>query len=142
MKIHIGEAVTALGIEDFILDGEPTNETEFNSSFKKIVGAKGDEAVLSSDPSTFGVTWNQVIIKYNELVSAEPFKLLREERNKLIAATDWTQLKDIDLDTIRERNWKNYRQALRDLPSKSTPKLDSNGDLDMSSVSWPDKPST
>ena len=47
MKIHIGEAVTALGIEDFILDGEPTNETEFNSSFKKIVGAKGDEAVMS-----------------------------------------------------------------------------------------------
>ena len=141
MKIHIGEAVTALGIEDFILDGEPTNETEFNSSFKKIVGAKGDEAVLSSDPSTFGVTWNQVIIKYNELVSAEPFKLLREERNKLIAATDWTQLKDIDLDTIRERNWKNYRQALRDLPSKSNPKLNSYGDLDMSSVTWPDKPS-
>ena len=142
MKIHIGEAVTALGIENFVLDGEPTNETEFNSSFKKIVGAKGDEAVMSSDPSTFGVTWNQVIIKYNELVSAEPFKLLREERNKLIAATDWTQLKDIDLDTIRERNWKNYRQALRDLPAKSNPKLDSFGDLDMSSVNWPTKPST
>ena len=141
MKVHIGQAVTALGIENFVLDGEPTNETEFNSSFKKIVGAKGDEAVMSSDPSSFGVTWNQVIIKYNELVSAEPFKLLREERNKLIAATDWTQLKDIDLDIIRERNWKNYRQALRDLPSKSTPKLDSNGNLDMSSVTWPDKPS-
>ena len=142
MKVHIGQAVTALGIENFVLDGEPTNETEFNSSFKKIVGAKGDEAVMSSDPSTFGVTWNQVIIKYNELVSAEPLKLLREERNKLIAATDWTQLKDIDLDTIRERNWKNYRQALRDLPAKSNPKLDSFGDLDMSSVNWPDKPST
>ena len=142
MKIHIGEAVTALGIEGFILDGEPTNETEFNLSFKKIVGAKNDEAVMSSDPSTFGVTWNQVIIKYNELVSAEPLKLLREERNKLIAATDWTQLKDIDLDTIRERNWKNYRQALRDLPAKSNPKLDSFGDLDMSSVNWPTKPST
>ena len=142
MKVHIGQAVTALGIENFVLDGEPTNETEFNSSFKKIVGAKGDEAVMSSDPSTFGVTWNQVIIKYNELVSAEPFKLLREERNKLIAATDWTQLKDIDLDTIRERNWKNYRQALRDLPAKSNPKLDSFGDLDMSSVNWPTKPST
>ena len=141
MKVHIGQAVTALGIENFVLDGEPTNETEFNSSFKKIVGAKGDEAVMSSDPTTFGVTWNQVIIKYNELVSAEPFKLLREERNKLIAATDWTQLKDIDLDTIRERNWKNYRQALRDLPAKSNPKLDSFGDLDMSSVNWPTKPS-
>jgi len=142
MKIHIGQAVTTLGIENFILDGEPTNETEFNSSFKKIVGVKNDEAVMSSDPSTFGVTWNQVKTKYDELVSAQPYKLLREERNKLIAETDWTQLKDIDLDTIRERNWKNYRQELRDLPSKSTPKLDSNGDLDMSSVNWPDKPSS
>ena len=142
MKIHMGQAVTALGIENFILDGEPTNEAEFNSSFKKIVGSKGDEAVMSSDPSTFGVTWDQVKTKYDELVSAQPFKLLREERNKLIAETDWTQLKDIDLDIIRERNWKNYRQALRDLPSKSTPKLDSNGELDMTSVSWPDKPSS
>ena len=142
MKVHIGQAVTALGIENFVLDGEPTNETEFNSSFKKIVGVKGDEAVMSSDPTTFGVTWEQVKTKYDELVSAQPFKLLREERNKLIAATDWTQLKDIDFDIIRERNWKNYRQALRDLPSKSTPKLDSNGDLDMTSVSWPDKPSS
>ena len=97
---------------------------------------------MSSDPTTFGVTWEQVKTKYDELVSAQPFKLLREERNKLIAETDWTQLKDIDLDIIRERNWKNYRQALRDLPSKSKPKLDDYGGLDMSSVTWPDKPST
>ena len=80
--------------------------------------------------------------KLIELKKNEPFKLLREERNRLIAETDWTQLKDIDLDIIRERNWKNYRQALRDLPSKSTPKLNSFGGLDMSSVNWPDKPST
>ena len=142
MKIHIGEAVTALGIENFILDGEPTNETEFNSSFKKIVGAKGDEAVMSSDPSTFGVTWEQVKTKYDELVSAEPYKLLREKRNKLIVETDWTQLKDISLDSIREKNWKDYRQVLRDLPNNSTPNLDNNGNLNMSSVNWPDKPST
>ena len=80
--------------------------------------------------------------KIQELKKAEPFRLLREERNKLIAETDWTQLKDIDLDIIRERNWKNYRQALRDLPEKSNPKLDDYGRLDMSSVNWPTKPST
>ena len=79
--------------------------------------------------------------KIAELQAEEPYRLLREERNRLIAETDWTQLKDIDLDIIRERNWKNYRQALRDLPSKSNPKLDSFGNLDMSSVVWPDKPS-
>ena len=87
-------------------------------------------------------TEDEVNAKVDELKSAEPFRLLRIERNKLIAETDWTQLKDIDLDIIRERNWKNYRQALRDLPSKSIPKLNDNGDLDMSSINWPDKPST
>ena len=80
--------------------------------------------------------------KISELKAEEPFRLLRKERNRLIAETDWTQLKDIDLDIIRERNWKNYRQALRDLPANSNPKLNSNGDLDMSSVTWPDKPSS
>ena len=87
-------------------------------------------------------TEEQVNAKIAEIKSAEPMGLLRDERNYRLAQTDWTQLKDIDLYIIRERNWKNYRQALRDLPSKSTPKLDSNGNLDMSSVTWPDKPST
>tara|TARA_B100000683_G_C12460158_1_gene543741 strand:+ start:1262 stop:1684 length:423 start_codon:yes stop_codon:yes gene_type:complete len=139
MKVHIGQAVTALGIENFVLDGEPTNEIEFNSSFKKIVGAKGDQAVMSSDPSTFGVTWDQVKTKYDELVSAEPLKILREERNKRLAETDWTQGRDVTLSN--DTDWKTYRQALRDLPSKTTPKLDSYGELDMSSVTWPTKPS-
>jgi len=87
-------------------------------------------------------TEDEINAKIVELNAQEPFRLLREERNKLIAETDWTQLKDISLDSIREKNWKEYRQALRDLPNGSTPKLDSNGGLDMSSVTWPDKPST
>ncbi len=87
-------------------------------------------------------TEEEVNAKIKELETAEPFLLLRRERNRLIAETDWTQLKDIDLDIIRERNWKNYRQALRDLPAKSNPKLNSMGGLDMSSVTWPTIPSS
>ena len=94
------------------------------------------------DKSQTQPTEEEINTKITELEVAEPTKLLREVRNKLLLETDWTQLKDIDLDIIRERNWKNYRQALRDLPSKSNPKLDSFGDLDMSSVSWPTKPSS
>ena len=138
MRYHPGTVVSSLGISDFRIDGVPTNEEEFLSMFHK----KLPDGTYTNDSSQFGVTWDQVKTKLDELNNLEPFRLLREERNKLIAATDWTQLKDIDLDIIRERNWKNYRQALRDLPSKSTPKLDSNGDLDMSSVNWPDKPSS
>ena len=87
-------------------------------------------------------TEDQINEKIKELKSAEPYKLLREKRNVLIAEADWTQLKDIDLDIIRERNWKNYRQRLRDLPANSNPKLSEDGTLDMSSVRWPEKPST
>ena len=94
------------------------------------------------DKSQTKPTEEELNNKISELKAEEPFRLLREERNRLIAETDWTQLKDIDLDIIRERNWKNYRQALRDLPSKSTPKLNIDGELDMTSVTWPDKPST
>jgi len=93
------------------------------------------------DKSQTKPTEEEVNAKIKELETAEPFLLLRRERNRLIAETDWTQLKDIDLDIIRERNWKNYRQALRDLPDKSNPKLNSMGELDMSSVTWPTKPS-
>jgi len=94
------------------------------------------------DKSQTQPTEDEITAKIAELETAEPYRLLREERNKLIAETDWTQLKDISLDSIREKNWKEYRQALRDLPNGSTPKLNSDGDLDMSSVTWPDKPST
>ena len=94
------------------------------------------------DKSQTQPTEEEINAKVVELEAEEPFKLLRQERNKKLAETDWTQLKDIDLDIIRERDWKNYRQALRDLPAKSNPKLDDFGNLDMSSVSWPDKPST
>ena len=94
------------------------------------------------DKSQTQPTEDEVTAKIAELETAEPLRLLRVERNKLIAETDWTQLKDISLDSIREKNWKEYRQALRDLPNGSTPKLNSYGDLDMSSVTWPDKPST
>ena len=94
------------------------------------------------DKSQTKPTEEEINAKISELESAEPSRLLRIERNKRLAECDWTQLKDIDLDIIRERNWKNYRQALRDLPANSNPKLDSNGDLDMSSVNWPDKPSS
>ena len=112
-----------------------------NASFA-VIGNTYEGIEWSETNSQTKPTKEEVTAKLNELNDAEPYKLLREERNKLISETDWTQLKDIDLDIIRERNWKNYRQALRDLPSKSNPKLDGSGKLDMSSVTWPVKPSS
>ena len=82
-------------------------------------------------------TETEVNSKISELDNAEPIKLLREERNRRIALTDWRASSDLTLADA----WKTYRQALRDLPASATPKLDSNYELDLTSVTWPTEPS-
>lgn len=44
---------------------------------------------------------------------------VREERNRLLTASDWTQLNDTPLDNTAKVAWTSYRQALRDIPSQS-----------------------
>ena len=79
----------------------------------------------------------EIDAEVTRLNNAEPMKLLREERNIRLAATDWRASSDLTLSTA----WKTYRQSLRDLPASSSPKLDSDGNLDMSSVTFPTEPS-
>ena len=95
----------------------------------------------TNDSSQFGVTWDQVKTKLDELNNAESIRLLREERDRRLTECDWIITKNKELGTNIPAAWKTYRQALRDLPSNSDPKLDDNNDLDMSSVVWPTKPS-
>ena len=82
-------------------------------------------------------TETEVTNKLAELDAAEPMRLLREERDKRIAKTDWRASSDL---TITDA-WITYRQALRDLPASASPKLDSNYELDLTSISWPIEPS-
>ena len=86
-------------------------------------------------------TEDEINAKIAELEAAEPARQVREIRNRLLAESDWTQNRDVVL--LNDTTWKQYRQDLRDLPASAsfTPKLDSNGNLDMSSVTWPLKPS-
>ena len=86
-------------------------------------------------------TEDEINAKIAELETAEPARQVREIRDKLLAESDWTQNRDVVL--LNDTTWKQYRQDLRDLPASAsfTPKLDSNGNLDMSSVTWPLKPS-
>ena len=133
----ISQALTSLGIKEWVLRGTPTTEDEFNKMFSKVTGSDNGIAIESSDPKDFGTTWKAVSDKKTELVNAEPMRLLRVERDRLLAETDWMANSDVTLAS----NWKTYRQSLRDLPASAKPKLDSNGALDMSSVTFPTKPS-
>ena len=93
------------------------------------------------DETQIKPTEEEINAKIAELEAAEPARLVREIRNRLLAESDWTQNRDVVL--LNDITWKRYRQDLRDLPASAsfTPKLDSNGNLDMSSVTWPLKPS-
>jgi len=86
-------------------------------------------------------TETELFAKVTELENAEPMKLLREERNRRISECDWIVTRAKETGSNIPAAWKTYRQALRDLPASADPKLDSLYDLDLSSVTWPTKPS-
>ena len=134
----IAQAISELGITEWVLRGTPTSEEEFNQMFRKVTGVDSNgSGIESADPKDFGTTWKAVSDKKAELVNAEPMRLLRVERDRLLAETDWMANSDVTL----ADNWKTYRQQLRDLPASASPKLSSDGSLDMSSVTFPTKPS-
>ena len=84
----------------------------------------------------------EVEAKIRELQQLEPARLVREKRNQLLAESDWTQTRDNV--RLNDSTWVTYRQELRDITKSAsfTPKLNADGSLDESSVTWPLKPAT
>jgi len=79
-------------------------------------------------------TDEEILAKIAELEAAEPMRLLRIQRNQLLAQSDWMALSDRTMTQAQI----DYRQALRDLPETANPQLDENGQL--TNVTWPTEP--
>jgi hypothetical protein len=63
------------------------------------------------------IGWN-IVTKTNEEVAAYDQRVIdfvKSERNKLLSETDWMALSDNNLTDA----WRQYRQALRDIPQQS-----------------------
>ena len=90
---------------------------------------------LDSDTKPTEAEIDAELIKIND---AEPMRRLRQERNRLLVESDWMAYPDSP--TMSDA-WKTYRQALRDLPASTTPVLDDNAPIGITSVTWPTKPS-
>ena len=124
----VADALQALNITEWVMRGNPENEEDFNSMFRKVTGVTNDGSAIESDNSAdWGVSWAQVETKLSELTAEEPLKLLREERNRKIAETDWWASSDLTMSAEQTA----YRQALRDI-TESYSSLDD--------VVWPEKP--
>jgi len=124
----VSDALSALGVTEWVLRGDPKNAEEFGEMFRKVTGADENGSAIESDNSAdWGVTWDEVNEKLQDLTAAEPMKELRAERDKLIAATDWWASSDLTMTDAQTA----YRQSLRDI----TEDYDSLDD-----VVWPTKP--
>lgn len=93
-----------------------------------------EDEIIWNDTETSRPTDEEIDAKIVELQDAEPMRLLRLERNRLLQETDWRFRSDL----TPSQEWIDYCQALRDLPSTSSPELDDQGNL--TNVIWPTKP--
>ena len=76
----------------------------------------------------------------------EPMRLLRRERDKELDLCNWRVIKAVSMGEELPQDWKDYMQALRDLPNKTKVEdirgLDRDYKrIDRSSVDWPTPPS-
>lgn len=56
-----------------------------------------------------------------EAAATIALEAIRDRRNKLLAACDWTQLPDSPLSNVAAAAWAEYRQALRDITDQADP---------------------
>ena len=121
----IANALTELGITEWVLRGEPTTEAEFNTMFRKVTGADANGTAIES--TDHGIAWATVAAKRDELIAAQPLKELRAERDRRLAETDWWAVADRTMTAEQTQ----YRQMLRDITVSYT---------SLDDVVWPVKP--
>ena len=132
------DALKEMNLGNFILYGNPKNEEDFLRMYKKQLGKdESKNAILSSDPNDFGVTWSQVAAKIQELQAAEPLRQLRQQRDKKLAQSDWMAVSDRNMSPEQIA----YRQSLRDMPANN-PDVALNEAGELINVTWPTEPTT
>ena len=133
----IQQTLIGIGITQFRFDAGIVDESTYLSKCQEVVGVTTDtnESILSA-PSK---NWTTFKAKYDELETKFPMDELRQVRNNKLTVTDWSQLGDVPVGI--KTTYESYRQALRGLPASANPKLNEQGYLDDSSVTWPTEPS-
>jgi len=95
-----------------------------------------DDSLEWLSPDITQPTEAEIQAEIARLEAEQPWKELRQERNRRLAETDWVSIQAIDasidgLGIQLPQVWMDYRQALRDLPANTT---------DPANPVWPVKP--
>lgn len=114
---------------DYSLTGVTTSVTyssaEAEKEYSNSVEWRKPDGSVSMSPSDF-------VVDYSVVGPVVELLMLREERNKKLAATDWIVTKAFETGSSVPESWKTYRQALRDITSSTQ---------SIFSVTWPTEPS-
>lgn len=117
----------------YSINGYVTTEEEWKSAYIEQVGKTEDNiAIMSSDPTKWQVTWAQIEVEVEKLKVELPLREVRIERNHRLTDTDWVVARATETSTPVPYEWRQYRQALRDITNTATSPDD---------VVWPTKPS-
>ena len=129
---HLINAFAELGVTGLQINGEPRTFEEFQGNWHKVIGAdENQNAIITTDFSTLGVTWEQVEEKITELDAQDNIKRLRQERDRRLTETDWVTLRAYSQGVAVPAEWATYQQALRDITNTYT---------SLDDVVWPEKP--
>lgn len=119
-----------------IRSGDAIQSLRPNASFS-VSETDGIRTINWLDSSQTQPTDSEIDAEITRLQGLEAMKLLRERRSNLLSQSDWRA----NFDVTMSDEWKTYRQQLRDITKTANPKLNDDYTLDISSVTWPTKPS-
>jgi hypothetical protein len=106
---NVPDALDSLGIKEWSLSGLPTNEQEFLEHFSKVISVdQNNHAVFSNDPTTFGVTWDQIHTEIQRLQTDYDNKTYQRQRSaeypKIVDQLDLLY-HDIKAGKLESGNW-------------------------------------
>ena len=104
---------------DIVLEGPQASPTRYQTAYRD-----GVEQINGNWYTKYSVA--DMDDEAKAVKDAEQAKSVREERNKKLSETDWTQLAD---STADKEKFATYRQALRDVPTQAGFPWD---------ISWPE----
>ena len=82
------------------------------TTFDELDG-KGEQIIWDSDNAKDQPSDEAIAAEQARLLALEPMRMLRRNRDALLAETDWMGNSDVTM----YDEWKAYRQALRDMPA-------------------------
>jgi hypothetical protein len=109
-----------------------TDASTFTPDELERAGYSGPYEHPECDPTTETVDWDGAAFLVRPYSADElevQWARVREQRNQLLQASDWTQIEDYDLGADRAA-WAVYRQLLRDIGDQPNP----------FAITWPQAP--